>query len=101
MKCFLVGFIYIQFSFVYLTWVKPNELSFIHTARPKPTTPKGPAPNVKNVTSKIGSLQNASYTPRGGQVSLGLKEGVQNGVERRGNKMGMKEGVKNGGKKWG
>lgn len=67
--------VYIQFSFVYLTSVKPNELSFIHTARPKPTTPKGPAPNVKNVTSKIGSLQNTSYTPGGGQVGLGLKEG--------------------------
>lgn len=66
--------VYIQFSFVYLTSVKPNELSFIHIARPKPTTPKGPAPNVKNVTSKIGSLQNTSYTPGGGQVGLGLKE---------------------------
>ncbi|XP_078334531.1 uncharacterized protein LOC111137504 isoform X4 [Crassostrea virginica] len=42
--------------------------------RPKPTTPKGPAPNVKNVTSRIGSLQNASYTPRGGQVKIATKK---------------------------
>lgn len=76
-----------QFSFIYLTSVKSIELNFIRTARPKPTTPKGPAPNVKNVTSKIGSLQNTSYTPGGGQVST-------SGDERRGKKWWWKKGYK-------
>lgn len=76
-----------QFSFIYLTSVKSIELNFIRTARPKPTTPKGPAPNVKNVTSKIGSLQNTSYTPGGGQVST-------SGDERRGTKWWWKKGYK-------
>lgn len=67
--------------------MKSNELNFIRTARPKPTTPKGPAPNTKNVTSKIGSLQNTSYTPGGGQVST-------SGDERRGTKWWWKKGYK-------
>lgn len=74
--------------------VKSNELNFIRTARPKPTTPKGPAPNVKNVTSKIGSLQNTSYTPGGGQVSTSGDEG--RGTKwwrKKGYKIDIKEGV--------
>lgn len=51
--------------------------------RPKPTTPKGPAPNVKNVTSKIGSLQNASYTPKGGQVKIASKKTDYSSVSSR------------------
>nr|XP_034329065.1 microtubule-associated protein tau-like isoform X7 [Crassostrea gigas] len=51
--------------------------------RPKPTTPKGPAPNVKNVTSKIGSLQNTSYTPGGGQVRIATKKTDYSSVSSR------------------
>ncbi|XP_052705948.1 microtubule-associated protein 2-like isoform X6 [Crassostrea angulata] len=51
--------------------------------RPKPTTPKGPAPNTKNVTSKIGSLQNTSYTPGGGQVRIATKKTDYSSVSSR------------------
>ena len=35
-----------------------------------PMSPKPPTPDVKNVHSKIGSLDNARHSPGGGNVSI-------------------------------
>ncbi|KAK3105678.1 hypothetical protein FSP39_003121 [Pinctada imbricata] len=42
--------------------------------RPKPSTPKGSSPSVKNVSSRIGSLDNARHTPGGGKVNIVTKK---------------------------
>ncbi|XP_021368823.1 microtubule-associated protein 4-like isoform X2 [Mizuhopecten yessoensis] len=40
------------------------------TAKAKPTTPKGSAPDTKHVQSKIDSLKNSTHSPGGGNVKI-------------------------------
>ena len=59
---------YVNGLSVYGTEEYKENVLFLISGASSPVTPKLPSPNVKNVHSKIGSMDNARHTPGGGNV---------------------------------